>query len=393
MIVGYVAAVIQAPNVSGLGTGGSTHALEVARHLTRLGAGVTLACAAGPGQRAHERVGDVDVVRPFRWGEATSPVGVAARGGSRRVRSPGLERLYRVARSVRDGVSVATAFRRRKVDIVYERSTGSSIAGAFASRLLALPLVLEVNDLWLEPIALRWAHGVVGPDLSALPIRPDTLTRQLDWGVDPETFRPLPVDADLKTRFGLTAQTVMALSGSFLPWHGLAETVRAVRIIKERGVQARVLVIGDGPERPRAQALAEELGVAEKFVFVGNVPYDQVPRFIAPAVLGLAPYNELLNGTRGRMASPLKVLEYMACAKPVLVTATANRSSVVSPGESGWVLPSAAPEVLAAAMETALADTARLEAMGAAGRRAVTQRHSWAAHCRNLLDLFQRLVA
>src|SRR5262249_34171286 len=78
-----------------------------------------------------------------------------------------------------------------------------------------------------------------------------------------------------------------------------------------------VLVIGDGPERGRLERQARDLGLEPRVRFVGTVPHQAVPDYLAACDVLTAPYEPM----EGFYFSPLKVAEYLASGRPVVVSA------------------------------------------------------------------------
>jgi len=186
---------------------------------------------------------------------------------------------------------------------------------------------------------------------------------------------------------------VIGFVGSFRPWHGAREALRAFRIVREAVPDAHMLLVGDGPER---EALQREFDTedARGVIFTGAVPYADVPAHVALCDVAVAPFVPSQHAPLryfGFYWSPLKVFEAMAMAKPVLTTAIAPLTEIV--GEAGICIPEQNIPALAGAMIDLLSSTERRRAMGAIGRAHVIERYSWQAHCRNLDRVVREVVA
>jgi glycosyltransferase involved in cell wall biosynthesis len=121
---------------------------------------------------------------------------------------------------------------------------------------------------------------------------------------------------------------------------------------------ALFVFVGEGRERPALEAQARALGVAERVRFLGH--RDDVPDLLAACDVFVLPsrYEGL----------PLSVLEAMAAARPVVATAIEGTDEIVRHGETGLLVPPAAPSALAEAIRAVLADRALATRMGQAGR-------------------------
>ena len=107
-------------------------------------------------------------------------------------------------------------------------------------------------------------------------------------------------------------------AGAFRAWHGAAQLVEAIRLLRARGLtDVQAVLIGDGPERPSVRDAARGL---DQVVFTGAVAHERMPGALAAADVGVAPFDiERHPPLRlGFYWSPLKIFEYMACGMPVV---------------------------------------------------------------------------
>ncbi|MFQ5617225.1 MAG: glycosyltransferase, partial [Anaerolineales bacterium] len=153
----------------------------------------------------------------------------------------------------------------------------------------------------------------------------------------------------------------LAFVGRHRYYKGLGDLIRAMP-----GLDARLLVGGDGPMRPKWEALARELGVAGRVRFLGNVSDEDLPRLYASADVFVLPANARAEAF-GKV-----LLEAMASGLPCVTTEVGTGTSfVVRDGVSGLVTPPKRPDALAVAIARLLDDRALRQKMGAAGREQV----------------------
>jgi glycosyltransferase involved in cell wall biosynthesis len=143
---------------------------------------------------------------------------------------------------------------------------------------------------------------------------------------------------------------------------------------------ARLLIVGDGSERDAIRREIARRGLDGSIRMLG-VRHD-VARILAAADLGVL--------SSDREGLPIAVLETMAAARPVVVTAVGDLPSVVRDGEAGRVVPPRDPAALAAALAELLADPARAAEMGARGRALVAERYSLRAMIAQHEALYER---
>lgn len=119
-----------------------------------------------------------------------------------------------------------------------------------------------------------------------------------------------PLAADWAKRSGVT----FVCAGALGPWHGLDRLVRGMGAATD--VPSRLLVVGDGPERPRLQALANEMGLAGRVQFLGSRSGSALTEVMSAADVGVASLAEHRRGGVG--LSPLKTRDYLARGMPVI---------------------------------------------------------------------------
>jgi glycosyltransferase involved in cell wall biosynthesis len=145
---------------------------------------------------------------------------------------------------------------------------------------------------------------------------------------------------------------------------------------------ARLLLVGGGPMRDPLQERAAQQGLAEKVVFTGQIPYDQVPRGMAAAdIFVTASVSEV---------HPLTVIEAMAAGLPVLGITSPGVGDTVQDGVTGYLVPEQA-EGMAEKMVLLVGDAERRQEMGRQARQAA-QAYAIERTAQTMLDRYQRLV-
>jgi glycosyltransferase involved in cell wall biosynthesis len=156
----------------------------------------------------------------------------------------------------------------------------------------------------------------------------------------------------------------------------------ACSLIAAERPQTGFVLIGDGPERPRLEALARELGIADRTYFTGMV--DDVPA----ACAGLS----LLMHTSDTEGTPRAVLEAMAAGVPVVATAVGGVPALVDDGVTGCLAPRRDPAALARAALALLGDGERARRMGRRGRARVAASFGVAGMAATVESLYRQHV-
>jgi rhamnosyl/mannosyltransferase len=144
-------------------------------------------------------------------------------------------------------------------------------------------------------------------------------------------------------------------------YKGLDDLLHALR-----GLDARLLVGGDGPMRAGWERLSGKLGLSEQVCFLGDVPDADLPRLYASGDIFVLPANSRAE------AFGAVLLEAMAAGLPCVTTELGTGASyVVQHERTGLVAPPRNPAALHAALQRLLGDPALRRQMGAAGRARV----------------------
>ena len=180
--------------------------------------------------------------------------------------------------------------------------------------------------------------------------------------------------------------------GSFFRYQGIDTLIEAAPAILERVPDARFLIVGDGVMREPWLEKVTGRGLQSAFRFPGRVPYADVARYINAMDVCVAPF----LASRGE-TSPLKLFDYLACGKPVVVSAIPSVEEWIEESKGMLAIPPEDPEVLAGAIIELLADRRRQRRLGEEGRAFVVAEHSWgriaqkvAALCQETLEAWRK---
>jgi glycosyltransferase involved in cell wall biosynthesis len=181
-------------------------------------------------------------------------------------------------------------------------------------------------------------------------------------GVDVERFHPRWPNQALWKEFDLDPEApLVGIVAALRPEKNHEMFLDVAAAVHRRLPRVRFVVVGDGPQRARLQARADELGIAAAVRFVGT-------RSDVPEVLLLL---DVLLLTSHMEANPLCLLEAMASEKPVVATRVGSVAETVIEGRTGHlVAPGDVPRMAECVLEL-LADRARAGAIGRAGREHV----------------------
>ncbi len=227
----------------------------------------------------------------------------------------------------------------------------------------ALPqgLAKQVIDRWIGDYMSQCQH-VVAPSESIKQLLTETygVTEGISvvpTGIDVAHYQQAEA-GDIRQRHGWAADDTVLISLGRLAKEKNWETlITAVAAIMQNHPHVRLVILGEGEERSGLEALAEQLGVAERVNLIGTVPFDAVPNYLKAADLFCF---ASITETQG-----LVTLEAMAAGLPVVAVEATGTSDAVGHGVEGLLTPNES-EALAAALNKMLADESLRHKMGEA---------------------------
>jgi len=208
-------------------------------------------------------------------------------------------------------------------------------------------------------------------------------------GVSEEFLRPLPDGAALRASLGIAPdEQVVGLVSTLAAHEGIGTLLDAVKVLNDRGVKARALIVGDGPERTALERHAAALGL--NAIFTGRVPSARVRDYHAALDVFVVPRTP---DRVCQLVTPLKPVEAMASGLPVVVSAVNALSEIVTDGETGMLAPPLDPGGLADCLQQLLSSPDLRAKLGASAREWVARDRTWAHNAVRYREAYQRLGA
>ncbi len=263
------------------------------------------------------------------------------------------------------------------------RSTRAILGGA---------AVLMANSAWTRDLALT-VLGELGLDGHGQRLR------VVHLGTDPGRFRPGVDATELRGRLelphsrGRNGTRWLLTVARIEPHKGVDTVLQALPAILARAPDVHYAVAGAGAaaERAKLERLAEQLGVAGRVQFLGEVSERDLPALygLATVYVGASRRAERI-GVEG---FGISLVEASACGLPVVAGNSGGVPDAVRDGETGFLVPPEDPAAFSDAICRLLADDELARRVGAAGRRAVETYYNWDRVVRDLRALEAEVVA
>lgn len=346
---------------------------------------------------AFRRLGhEVAVVGPVGETTGTSSTSGSILGKIKSVLPRAVFEICEISYSAYIGVILASKMLISRPDFVYDRYITFNFGSVLASKLVGVPLYLEVN----APLALersiepdeklifrkpafaieRWACSNANSTIVVSTPLKDYLVAQgvperkcvvMPNGVDPIKFSPGEKDRALLKSVGATAEDiVIGFTGILRPWHGLDLLVNAFKKIGKKHKNVFLLIVGDGPIRGDLESMIAEAGLQERHCITGRVRHADVPNYVNLLDIAVSPKATFY-------ASPMKVIEYMALGKAVVVPNSQNFLDIIDPLENGITFEVDNGGSLAASLLRLLDDETLRKGLGANARKKTEKRLNW----------------
>jgi teichuronic acid biosynthesis glycosyltransferase TuaC len=269
------------------------------------------------------------------------------------------------------------------------------VAAAWLGRQLGKPVTITARGSDLTLVGryalprrmMHWAARQASASIGVCDALVDVLR---DWGIDGrrlhvmrngvdiERFVPLQRD-ECRQRLGVDGGPVLLSVGHLVERKGHELVIDTLALLKRTHPQARLVVVGEGPERARLEARATEVGVAASVRFTGALAQNDLARWYGASDM------LVLASSREGWANVL--LEAMACGTPVVATRAGGTAEVVTSPDAGLLVDERSAAALHAGVLQLLATPPSRQRV-----RAYAEAFTWESTSTKQLDLFRALA-
>ncbi|MDQ3785401.1 MAG: glycosyltransferase family 4 protein [Actinomycetota bacterium] len=293
--------------------------------------------------------------------------------------------------------------RARGIDVVHAH-LGEDLAvlplAMLAARIGRAPLVVTVHcspRYTLARVDLRsallkslggWVEGRAEARAAAvIAITPRLAHRLRGGGVDPERIHIIPPGVNQSLFQGPFSRPLPDMKGPRIVYAGRLHRSKSVNTlvgaVKLMSSDARVVLVGDGPQRDALERSIEGLGLGDRVHITGFVPHDTVPGHLAHADVVVLPsvYEELGS----------VLLEAIHLGRPIVASDAGGIRGVVHHGHNGLLVPPNDPAALARGIDRVLSDPA-LSAKLSDGARCSASKYDWNQVADKVLTLYHSVI-
>ena len=293
---------------------------------------------------------------------------------------------------------------KQKVDLIYERYFLYSLSSMLIARRYRIPIFFEVNDSSYLPrlrklLFIGLARCIEKRILSkadcVITVSGYFRKRLIKAGipadkikvchnaVDDKIFDPTNIEsvptAIPKDRF------VLGFLGLFVEWVGLDTMIKLFSIIHKDYPDTHLLLVGTGPEEERIKRQIDDCDLQNNVTITGRIPHAQVPTYINMMDICIIPRHE-------RYTSPVKLFEYMAMGKAVLVPAYEAICEVVDHGRNGMLFEPGSEKDFLNVLTSMIDNKANLKNISENARNDVLQNYTWQNNALTIENEFNHLM-
>ena len=196
-------------------------------------------------------------------------------------------------------------------------------------------------------------------------------------------------NAELAQSLKLAGCQVLGFLGSFYAYEGLNLAIDAMPSVLAKNPDARLLLVGGGPQEQNLKQQVTLLGLEGKVIFTGRVPHSEVGKYYSLVDLLVYPRKPMRLTD---LVTPLKPLEAMAQGKPVIASDVGGHKELIEDNKTGFLFKAGDVEQLGKRLVELLADEVKLTSVLSHGRDYVENVRNWRNSVSKYLPLYKKLT-
>ena len=290
-----------------------------------------------------------------------------------------------------------------------------ALSGWWIGAIRRTPFVFEVRDLWPESLAAvgvgegnSLLNRVLGKIAGFLYKRSDHIVvvthafktfliknwnvpaekiSVVENGVETDLFAPQPNALSKKRELGAEGKFLVCYVGTMGLAHGLETLIQAAEILQSSNPQVQFQLVGEGADKERIEKLAHNRGLTN-MTFLGQQPRETIPLFISAsdACLVMLKKTDLF-----KTVIPTKMLEFMACARPVILAVDGQAREIMEAGQAGIYVEPEDVRQLVEAVQQLAANPQLGRDLGQNGRAHIVKYFSRQQTARDYLEILARV--
>ncbi|MDD4877043.1 MAG: glycosyltransferase family 4 protein [Dehalococcoidales bacterium] len=218
---------------------------------------------------------------------------------------------------------------------------------------------------------------------------PESKVKLRPFPIDTELFHPSVDCSEVRQKWGLNEDDqVIVFIGTLFKFSGLDGFIRQFPQVIKEIPKAKLMIVGDGPQRPELEQIITELDLKRQVIITGFQPYQTMPQYINLATICI---NTFIISDTTMDIFPAKIMQYIACGKATVATALRGITTLL-PGEShGMVYVTSAAD-MAREVVSLLKSAERRQKLGEAGLNHISQTYSYEKIAHELEIILEKAI-
>lgn len=310
--------------------------------------------------------------------------------------------LFELAYNLPAVLRLRRAVRQHEIATIYERYSLFMFATVWWARRRNIPIILEINDSCLvhrvRPLFFRaLARKIEGwvfrhaTGLVFISGRFQQVAKDGYQTIAPSVVSPNGADLtqfiideqaakQLRQKLGIDDKVVLGYVGAFVHWHGIDWFVDLIADKIKDYPDLVLLLVGDGVSFDAIKQRIEQAGITSQIILTGRVAHKDIATYIGAMDYGILPDSN-------DYGSPMKLFEFMAMAKGMVVPDFSPVTEVVTDNETGWLFPANDRNACITRVLQLVSDKEQQCSVGLNARHYIEQHRQWKHNAEQLLGL------
>ncbi len=308
-----------------------------------------------------------------------------------------------VAYNISAFFKISKQLKNKKIDLIYERYFLFSIASILISKKYNIPIIYEVNDSSFVPRLRQLKLVKIANYIERMVFsRADALITVSNYfknclveagipeekidvshnAVDPNLFSPGKTK-ELNIKIPRD-RLILGFVGLFVKWVGLEDLVHLYHQIHSQHPETHLLLVGGGPQESHVRKIVSDFQLQLHVTITGKVPHREIPSYIKVMDICIIPKHE-------KYTSPVKLFEYMAMGKAVLVPAYESLGEVIEHGKNGMLFDPNNDHHFLSLLKQMVKNKELLKSLAENARRDVLRNYTWRKNALQIEKWLQRI--
>jgi glycosyltransferase involved in cell wall biosynthesis len=291
------------------------------------------------------------------------------------IQEKGIERIFLYG-SITNGIQTIKAAQKKNIPVIYRLLD-------ISHSLINIPIVKHIAKR-LESKVIRNSNLVLTTtkDLENYAVEMNAKKEKVKMfplGINTDDFKPLKKSSELQKKIGIKEKDkVIIFVGTMYTFAGIENIINEFSFFEKN---VKFIIIGGGPDFNKIKLQVKSKKLESNVILLGFIPQKKIAKYIALSDICLNPFE--INEVTNRIL-PTKILEYLACKKPVLSTPLNGTKEILLNEKYGIVY--AIQKEFVFKLSEILDNKLKLEKIGNDGFEYVTKNHDWKILNKTMID-------